>query len=185
MAVAFFGDGAMGQGPIYECLNMAVIWKLPLIFVCENNGYAESTSSEYALSTPDLARRAEAFMMAAEIVDGQDVFAVLDAAGRAVARARCGEGPTFIEAKTYRYYGHFLGDDPLRYRTKDEEEEARGRDCIERFEHAVLERRLLLERDLQVIRDEVGAAVDKAVEFAKDSPLPDLSELTTDVLVEA
>src|SRR5207253_7393668 len=97
VSIAFFGDGAMGQGPIYECMNMAAIWKLPMIFVCENNGYAESTSAEYALSTPDLARRAEAFCIAAEVVDGQDVFAMYDAAGRAVERARAGQGPSFIE----------------------------------------------------------------------------------------
>src|SRR5919202_17299 len=108
VAVAFFGDGAMGQGPIYECLNIAAIWKLPLIFVCENNGYAESTPAEYALSTRDLAARADAFNIPSAIVDGQDVFAVYDAMGVAVERGRRGDGPTFLECKKYRYYGHFL-----------------------------------------------------------------------------
>ncbi|MBV8086809.1 MAG: thiamine pyrophosphate-dependent dehydrogenase E1 component subunit alpha, partial [Chloroflexi bacterium] len=181
VSVTFFGDGAMGQGPIYECLNMAAIWKLPMIFVCENNGYAESTSSEYALSTPDLARRAEAFCIASEIVDGQDVFAIYDAAGRAVERARRGDGPSFIEAKTYRYYGHFLGDDPLRYRTKDEEAYHRSRDCIQRFESVMADRGLLSEADLASIRSAVTAGIDRAVQFAKDSPLPDVAELLTDV----
>ena len=181
VAVAFFGDGAMGQGPIYECLNMAVIWKLPMIFVCENNGYAESTSAEYALSTRDLAKRAAAFEMPAAIVDGQDVFAVYEHMGAAVSRARDGEGPTFLECKTYRYYGHFLGDDPLRYRTREEEAHYRARDCIESFERVMAERSLLSEQELAAIRADVDATIERAVEFAEQSPLPDVAELTTEV----
>jgi pyruvate dehydrogenase E1 component alpha subunit len=181
VSVAFFGDGAMGQGPIYECLNMAAIWKLPMLFVCENNGYAESTSAEYALSTRDLARRAAAFEIAALVVDGQDVFAVYDAAGEAAARARRGEGPTFLECKTYRYYGHFLGDDPLRYRTQEEEAFYRSRDCLERFERVMADRQLLSDADLAALRTAVDKQVDQAVEFAESSRRPELSELTTDV----
>jgi TPP-dependent pyruvate/acetoin dehydrogenase alpha subunit len=182
VAVAFFGDGAMGQGPVYECLNMAAIWKLPMIFVCENNGYAESTSAEYALSTRDLARRAAAFELPAHVVDGQDVFDVYARASEAVERARAGEGPTFLECKTYRYYGHFLGDDPLRYRTKAEEAHYRSRDCIERFERTMREESLLMDRELEAIREEVNTTIERAVEFAEQSPLPDVAELTTDVL---
>ena len=181
VSVAFFGDGAMGQGPIYECLNMAAIWKLPMIFICENNGYAESTSAEYALSTRDLARRAESFEVPASVVDGQDVFDVYRHMGKAVRRARDGGGPTFLECKTYRYYGHFLGDDPLRYRTSDEEAYYRARDCIERFERAVTEQRLLSEMDLAVIGSEVDSVVERAVDFAESSAAPEVSELTTDV----
>jgi acetoin:2,6-dichlorophenolindophenol oxidoreductase subunit alpha len=181
VAVAFFGDGAMGQGPVYECLNMAAIWKLPLLFVCENNGYAESTSAEYALSTRDLAKRAAAFEMPAHVVDGQDVFDVYRAAGEAVARARAREGPTFLECKTYRYYGHFLGDDPLRYRTKEEEAHYRGRDCLVRFEQTMHDQALLSEMELASIRAEVEQTIERAVEFAESSPLPDVSELTTEV----
>jgi pyruvate dehydrogenase E1 component alpha subunit len=177
VAMAFFGDGAMGQGTVYECLNMATIWKLPLIFVCENNGYAESTPAEYALSTPDLAERAAAFKLPACVVDGQDVFAVYDQTGRAVERARAGEGPTFLECKTYRYYGHFLGDDPHRYRSAEEEAHYRGRDCIERF----VAREALEPSELEAIRFEVQARLDDAVRFAEDSPRPDPSELLTDV----
>jgi pyruvate dehydrogenase E1 component alpha subunit len=181
VSVAFFGDGAMGQGPIYECLNMAAIWKLPMIFVCENNGYAESTSAEYALSTRDLARRAAAFEVPASVVDGQDVFAVYASMGEAVERARGGDGPSFLECKTYRYYGHFLGDDPLRYRTQEEETYHRSRDCIDSFERAVQERQLLSEADLASIRGEVLDVVAEAVHFAESSPLPEVSELTLDV----
>jgi acetoin:2,6-dichlorophenolindophenol oxidoreductase subunit alpha len=181
VSVAFFGDGAMGQGPIYECLNMAAIWKLPMIFVCENNGYAESTSAEYALSTRDLARRAESFEVAAVVVDGQDVFDVYHHMGEAVRRARDGGGPAFLECKTYRYYGHFLGDDPLRYRTQEEEAYHRGRDCIDRFERAVAESRQVTEDDLRKIQDEVVETVERAVEFAERSPVPDIAELTSEV----
>ncbi|MBV9578747.1 MAG: thiamine pyrophosphate-dependent dehydrogenase E1 component subunit alpha [Chloroflexi bacterium] len=184
VAVAFFGDGAMGQGPIYECLNMAAIWKLPLIFVCENNGYAESTSAEYALSTRDLSRRAAAFEVPAFVVDGQDVFAMYERMGEAAERARAGEGPTFLECKTYRYYGHFLGDDPLRYRTQEEETFYRSRDCIERFERTVTDRGLLSEAELRAISREVDASIAAAVEFAESSPVPQVAELTTEVYAE-
>jgi pyruvate dehydrogenase E1 component alpha subunit len=184
VAVAFFGDGAMGQGPIYECLNMAAIWKLPLIFVCENNGYAESTSAEYALSTRDLSRRAAAFEVPAFVVDGQDVFAVYERMGEAVERARTGEGPTFLECKTYRYYGHFLGDDPLRYRTPQEEAYFRSRDCIDRFERAVREGGHLTEGALRDLAREVDRSIADAVEFAESSPAPDVAELTTEVYAE-
>jgi acetoin:2,6-dichlorophenolindophenol oxidoreductase subunit alpha len=171
----------MGQGPIYECLNMAAIWKLPMIFVCENNGYAESTSAEYALSTRDLARRAAAFEVPASVVDGQDIFDVYHHMGEAVSRARDGGGPTFLECKTYRYYGHFLGDDPLRYRTAEEEAYYHARDCIERFERAVVERQLLSQTDLAVVGSEVESILERAVEFAERSPVPDVAELTTEV----
>src|SRR5437667_4360647 len=103
VAVAFFGDGAMGQGPVYECMNMASIWKLPMIFVCENNGYAESTSAEYALGSKDLAQRTEPFGLHTSTVDGQDVFAIYAEMGEAVEAARGGAGPSFLECKTYRY----------------------------------------------------------------------------------
>ncbi len=181
VAVAFFGDGAMGQGVVYECLNMAAIWRLPMIFVCENNRYAESTPVEYAISTPELVDRVRPFNVAAVSVDGQDVFAVYEAAGEAVARARRGEGPSFLECKTYRYYGHFFGDDPLRYRSREEEAYYRARDCIQRFERAVLDAGLLPADALARVRAEVDAQIADAVRFAESSPWPDVAELTTDV----
>ncbi len=153
VAVAFFGDGAMGQGLVYECLNMAVIWRLPAVFVCENNGYAESTPAEYALGTKELAQRAEPFGLPATAVDGQDVFAVYEETCRAVERARRGAGPSFIECKTYRYHGHYIGDDPSRYRSAEEEAFYRERDCIQRFERAVQEHGVLSEADLQEMRE--------------------------------
>jgi len=177
VAVAFFGDGAMGQGVVYECLNMSAIWKLPLVFVCENNLYAESTPAEYALGSTDLAPRAEPFGVPACAVDGQDVVAVYGEMGRAVERARAGGGPTFLECKTYRYHGHFLGDDPRRYRTAEEEAHYRARDCIERF----AEVSSLPPEELRTIDEEAVRAVDAAVAFAERSAPPALSELTTDV----
>jgi len=177
VAVAFFGDGAMGQGVVYECLNMSAIWKLPLVFVCENNLYAESTPAEYALGSTDLAPRAEPFGVPACAVDGQDVVAVYDETGRAVERARAGGGPTFLECKTYRYHGHYLGDDPRRYRTAEEEAHYRARDCIERFaEVSSLPPDELLGMDAEAVR-----AVDAAAAFAERSAPPSVSELTTDV----
>ncbi|HZV50974.1 MAG TPA: thiamine pyrophosphate-dependent dehydrogenase E1 component subunit alpha [Candidatus Dormibacteraeota bacterium] len=184
VAVAFFGDGAMGQGLVYECLNMSRIWKLPLIFVCENNGYAESTPVEYALGSRDLARRVEGFGVPTVTVDGQDVFAVYDRMGQAVARARGGGGPSFLECKTYRYYGHFIGDDPRRYRTAEEEAYYRERDCIERFERTVVGRGALAEAELRAIDQEVERTIATAVSFAEESRPPALSELTTDVYTQ-
>jgi TPP-dependent pyruvate/acetoin dehydrogenase alpha subunit len=184
VSAAFFGDGAMGQGLVYECMNMAAIWKLPVIFICENNGYAESTPAEYALGTKDVAARAEPFGLATATVDGQDVFAVYEEMGRGVARARSGSGPSFIEAKTYRYHGHFLGDDPRRYRSAEEEAYFRERDCLERFERAVLDRGALSRADLEAIAADALRNVDAAVEFAEQSAPPPLSELTTQVYAE-
>jgi acetoin:2,6-dichlorophenolindophenol oxidoreductase subunit alpha len=177
VAVAFFGDGAMGQGVIYECLNMASIWKLPMLFVCENNGYAQSTPVEYSQGTRELARRAEPFNVPTAVVDGQDVFAVYAEAGRAVERARAGQGPSFIECKTYRYYGHFFGDDPLRYRTAEEEAGFRARDCLVRFERDVLEMGAMEQAQLEAVQQEVRTAVDGAVRFAETSPRPDPSQV--------
>src|SRR5207237_1197693 len=145
------------------CLNMAAIWKLPMIFICENNLYAEATPTEYALGTKDLAQRAAPFGVHTSTIDGQDVFAVYSEAGDAVTRARSGAGPSFIECKTYRYHGHFLGDDPRRYRSAEEEAYYRARDCVEHFEHTVRVRGALSEADLQTIDEEARKTVDAAV----------------------
>src|SRR2546422_2339045 len=134
VAVCFFGDGAANQGTFHEGLNLAAIWKLPVVFVCENNGFAESTPVSYHCSASDIANRAGAYEIPGIVVDGLDVFAVYEAAGEAVARARRGEGPTLIEAKTYRYYGHFEGDTIL-YRTKEELDAYRQRDPIGALRH--------------------------------------------------
>src|SRR3981081_585235 len=141
VAVCFFGDGAANQGTFHESLNLAGIWKLPVIYVAENNGYAESTPVTYHMSCRDIAERAAGYGMPGVTVDGLNVFAVYEAAGEAIARARRGEGPSLIECKTYRYYGHFEGDTVM-YRTKDELEFYRGRDPILGLRRVLMERSL-------------------------------------------
>jgi TPP-dependent pyruvate/acetoin dehydrogenase alpha subunit len=184
VAVSFFGDGAGAIGTLHESLNMASIWKLPLIFVCENNGYAQATPVEYALCSPDVAERAPAYHMPGVIVDGQDVIAVWSAAEEALRRARSGGGPSLIECKTYRYYGHHQGDETLRYRTADEEQAARERDCLKRFRNQMQDSGPLTVAQLDEIDARNEQLLDEAVEFAETSPLPDPGELYTDVYVD-
>jgi pyruvate dehydrogenase E1 component alpha subunit len=164
-------------------MNLAAIWNLGVIFVCENNRYAESTPVEYSLAGGSVANRASAYGIVGETVDGQDVLDVSAAMERAVNRARAGEGPSIIEAMTYRYYGHHGADDPLRYRTKDEEDYYRNRDCIVTFKTRLLEEELSTEHELQGISASVLVALDEAVQFADDSPWPDPEELVADVYV--
>jgi pyruvate dehydrogenase E1 component alpha subunit len=184
VCAAFFGEGAAGIGTLHEAMNMAAIWKLGVVFVCENNGYAQATPVEYALSIPNVADRAASYNMPGEVVDGQDVVAVYDAVQRAVAHARSGAGPSLIECKTYRYYGHHQGDDPLRYRTKDEERAARERDCVQRFRQYVQAHALLTASEIEDVDAGVKALLDDAVEFAEKSPVPEASELHSHVYVE-
>jgi acetoin:2,6-dichlorophenolindophenol oxidoreductase subunit alpha len=183
VSVAFFGEGAAGVGTLHECLNMAAIWKLPVIFVCENNGYAQTTPFEYANAAPNVADRASAYRMPGVIVDGQDVLAVWEATAAAVARARSGEGPSLIECKTYRYFGHHQGDDTKRYRLPEEERAARERDCLTLFRERFKTQGPLAMLELDEIDAKNKAAMDEAVEFAKASPLPEAAELWTDVYV--
>jgi acetoin:2,6-dichlorophenolindophenol oxidoreductase subunit alpha len=152
-----------------------------VIFVCENNLYAQSTPVEYALGTTDLAGRVSGFALPTSAVDGQDVLAVHDAVGEAIARARAGGGPSFLECKTYRYQGHYFGDDPRRYRPAAEDAAAHARDCLTRFEAQMAEDGSLTQGDLDAIRVEVQAAIQEAVRFAEASPLPDPATLAADV----
>ena len=171
VAVAFLGDGAVGQGVFHETLNLAAIWHLPVVFVVENNGYAHSFRADQMQLNPDVASRAEGYGMPGVVVDGIDVFAVYAATKNAVARARAGNGPTLIEAKCYRWRGHNLGDAEHLYRERGEVEEARRNDPLERF------RRATCERVPSGIWAEIEAAVDKEIDkaarFAADSPFPD------------
>lgn len=183
VAASFFGEGAASIGAVHEAMNLAAIWKLPVVFVCENNGYAQSTPVEYAVSVPRIADRAAAYSMPGVTVDGQDVIAVWDAAVAAVERARAGEGPSLIECMTYRYYGHHQGDDTHRYRSKEEEEAARGRDCIRRFREQLLEQGAVGQEELDAIDTRNRKKIDQAVAFAEASPLPQPADLLTDVYV--
>jgi pyruvate dehydrogenase E1 component alpha subunit len=183
VTVCFFGDGAAEQGTMHEAMNLAAIWKLPVVFVCENNLYAESTPWFYHCAAKDIADRGTAYNMPGVLVDGTDVFAVYEAAGEAVARARRGEGPSLIEARAFRYYGHFQGD-PLTYRTPEEEAEYRRRDPIDQFRRRVLERNLLTAAELDAMDARAREIVEAAVRFAQDSPYPAPEECLTDVYVK-
>ena len=183
IAVAFFGDGAANQGTFHEALNLAAIWDLPVLFVAENNGYGEATPAEYHMRVSDIAARAAAYGIPGVIADGMDFFDVYAKAGEAIARARTGEGPTLLECKTYRYFGHYVGD-PLTYRTKEETEQIRQRrDPLEQFERRTAEAGLLKSEELREVDADVQRAVAEAVEFAEagDPPIPE--DLGTDVYV--
>ncbi|HAA94259.1 MAG TPA: pyruvate dehydrogenase (acetyl-transferring) E1 component subunit alpha [Dehalococcoidia bacterium] len=184
VAVAFFGDGGSNQGVLHESMNLASVWKLPVIFCCENNGYAMSTPSEYAVSTAHVADRAPGYDMPGIHVDGMDVFAVYDAAAQAVARARAGDGPTLLECRTYRYYGHTVFDDPLTYRSKEEEDHWRARDPLKLFRDSVLPQGDITAEELDQIDAEAEALMTEAVKFADESPFPQPIELYDDVYVD-
>ncbi|WP_390903737.1 pyruvate dehydrogenase (acetyl-transferring) E1 component subunit alpha [Trichothermofontia sichuanensis] len=176
VTVCFFGDGAANNGQFFECLNMAALWKLPIIYVVENNKWAIGMAHERATSVPEIYKKGPAFGMVGVEVDGMDVLAVRDAAQAAIARARAGEGPTLIEALTYRFRGHSLAD-PDELRSKAEKETWLARDPIKRFEAYLTGKGLTTEAELQAIKARVQAEVDAAVEFAEASPEPNPDEL--------
>ena len=183
IGVAFFGDGASSQGVLHESMNLASIWKLPVIFACENNQYAEATPAWYAVSIDDIADRAASYNIPGVIVDGMDVFAVYDAAEQAVKRAREGKGPTLLELKTYRYHGHFHADQPEKYRTSEEENSWKKRDCIINFEKRVIKQKLIDKKRLDSIKKKIQKEIEDAVEFGLSSPLPPEETLYDDVYV--
>ena len=181
----YFGDGAANQGQVYETFNMAALWDLPVIFVIENNQYAMGTSQKRSTSTPDIYTRGAAFGIPGEAVDGMDVLAVKAAGEKAVAHCRSGKGPYILEIKTYRYRGHSMSD-PAKYRTREEVQKIRDeKDCIEHVRDLLLEGKHASEDDLKAIDKEIKAIVNASADFAKESPEPDVSELWTDVYVEA
>ncbi len=185
VGLVFFGDGASNQGTNFESMNLAVTWDLPMIFVLENNGYAESTSPKFSakVGSDNIADRARGFGMPAVTVDGNDFFAVYEAAAEAIDRARKGGGPTYLECKTMRYFGHFEGDAQT-YRPKGEVKDARINDCpLKRFAADVTSAGLVEAAELEAIDKEVLALVDKAVKEAEAAPQPDLDALLTDVYV--
>ncbi len=181
VTIAYFGDGAANQGQVYESFNMASLWKLPIVYVIENNQYAMGTSVERASAEIELYKRGISFEIPGEQVDGMDVLAVKEAAERAIEHARSGKGPVLLEMKTYRYRGHSMSD-PAKYRPKDEPKQVREtRDPIEHVKHLGLEHGLFSEDDLKVIDKEVKEIVADAAEYAQTSPEPDVSELMTDI----
>lgn len=185
VVVCFFSDGAANQGTFHEGVNLAAIWKLPVVFVCENNMYAESTPVWYACAARNIADRAVGYDVPGVIVDGQDVFAVYEAAGEAVRRARAGEGPSLIECKTYRMFGHFEGDTQTYKRPDDVESVMGRRDPIHLFRDTVVQRGLLGEAELDETDERARREVAAALDFAYTSPLPAVAELETDVWASA
>ena len=182
VTVCFFGDGAAEQGTIHESMNLAAIWKLPVVFICENNMFAVSTPSSYHCAAGEICARAAAYDIPGLAIDGTDVFAVYEAAGEAIARARRGEGPSLIEARAFRYYGHFVGD-PQTYKTKEEMDGYKAKDPITIFKKRVLENDLVSEPELTKIDDQVKKAIEEAVRFAEESPLPAPEDCLADVYV--
>ncbi|MGX7687633.1 pyruvate dehydrogenase (acetyl-transferring) E1 component subunit alpha [Flectobacillus sp. BAB-3569] len=183
VCICYFGDGAVRQGALHEAFNMAMTWKLPAIFVVENNGYAMGTSVTRTSNVTDLYTIGEAYDMPSEPVDAMSVEAVHEAVSRAAERARAGEGPTFLEFKTYRYRGHSMSD-PQKYRTKEEVEAYKMRDPIEQVRQAILENDFATEEDLAAIDAKIKARVEESVKFAEESPWPDASEAYKDVYVD-
>ncbi len=180
VAVCFFGDGASNRGTLHEALNLASIWKLPAIFVCENNMYGISLSQEHHQNIKDVADRASAYGIPGISVDGNDLFAVYEAAEEAVKRARQGDGPTLIECKTYRWRGHFEGD-PTVYRTDAELEAWKKKDPLKRVKKRLLDMGAFTEEEDTAIWEEVKKKIQEGIEFAKNSPLPDEADLLEDV----
>jgi len=182
VAVAYFGDGASNIGAFHESLNMASVWKLPVIFVCQNNGYGEHTRYELATSAKQISDRAIGYQMPGVTIDGNDPLAVYAAAREAVARARSGQGPTLIEAKTFRFHGHVFGDADA-YMEKGEKEAAMARDPVPRFRSWLVEGGVA-EAELAALEAAIDREIEEAVAFALESPVPDLAELHSDVLAE-
>lgn len=182
VVACFFGEGASNQGTFHEGINIAAVWMLPVIFVCENNLYAMGTRQSRVMAIENVADRAAAYGIPGMVVDGNDVLAVYGVAHKAVKRARDGEGPTLIECKTYRHRGHSRFD-PATYRPKKEVEEWLKKDPIPRFKAKLLEMGILTEGDADKIEKEVIAAVEEAVKFAVESPYPQPEEALEDVYV--
>ncbi|MEM9893816.1 MAG: thiamine pyrophosphate-dependent dehydrogenase E1 component subunit alpha [Actinomycetota bacterium] len=186
VSVSFFGDGSTNIGAFHEAINMAAALRLPVVFVCENNEYGEYTPREKTMAITDVVDRAAGYGMPGVIADGMDAVAVYEAATEAVARARAGDGPSFIEAKTYRYYNHHgvqvLG---MKYRSDEELEQWKQRDPIDLLEGRLTELGIMSAAEIEAVHDEVGAAIDAAIAFAEESPAPDADSLTRDVYTVA
>jgi acetoin:2,6-dichlorophenolindophenol oxidoreductase subunit alpha len=176
VAVAFFGDGAANQGVLHEVLNLATIWRLPAVFVCENNGWAESTPMQYSTSGGTIAGRAAAYGIPGIQVDGTDVTAVFTAAAAALHRARAGDGPTLLEARVSRLHGHYVGD-PEGYRTREERRALRAQDPLALFSERLDANGILSAEQMDSIRTEVEARLEKEVNYARNAPLPAAEEV--------
>ncbi len=176
VVLCFFGEGAANQGAFHESLNLAAIWKLPVIFLCENNMYGMSMSVKKAFAIEDIAKRADSYGFPGEVVDGNDVLAVYEVVSKAVERARKGKGPSLIECKTYRWKGHSKSDQNL-YRSKEEIEFWKKKCPIKRFKEKLISKDVLTEEKIKVIEEDAKNIIEKAVDFAKNSPEPSVEEI--------
>ena len=177
----YFGDGAANQGQVYETFNMAALWKLPVIFVIENNQYAMGTAQERSTSSPEIYTRGDSFGIKGEAVDGMDVVAVRDAGVKAAAHCRAGKGPYILEIKTYRYRGHSMSD-PAKYRTREEVQKMRAqRDPIESIRSLLVSEKLSTEEEIKIIDKEIKEIINSCAEYAKESPEVPAEELWTDI----
>ncbi len=183
VVLCFFGDGAARQGMLHEVFNLAMLWKLPVVFICENNNYAMGTSIERTSNVIDIYKLADAYEMPSDKLDGMTPEIVHEGVARAVKRARDGEGPTLLEMKTYRYRGHSVSD-PQKYRSKDEVEEYKDQDPIIKVRKTILENNFATEAALQQIDEKINGIVEASVKFAEDSPWPDDSEVLKDVYID-
>jgi pyruvate dehydrogenase E1 component alpha subunit len=183
VTVCYMGDGAVRQGALHEAFNMAMIWKLPVIFICENNGYAMGTSVKRTTNVMDIWKLGLAYDMPSKEVDGMNCESVHEAISEAVDRGRKGDGPTFLEIRTYRYRGHSMSD-PAKYRTKEEVEEYKQQDPIEQVRKVILDNNYATQAELDMIEEKIAAVIQDSVEFSENSPWPDASELYTDVYME-
>ena len=182
VTVCFFGDGATNEGAFHESINLAAVWNLPMVFCCENNRWAEFTPQKVHTKLEDLSRRAEAYGIPGVTVDGDDVLKVREAAEKAVAKARKGEGPTLLECKTHRWFGHFAGDSQ-KYRDPKEIEEVRKFDPILRFQNLLLEMKHLTLELVKKMEDQLRVEIEEAVAFAESSPVPGKEDILQDVYV--
>ena len=183
VVLCFFGDGAARQGMLHEVFNLAMLWKLPVVFICENNNYAMGTSIERTSNVIDIYKLADAYEMPSDKLDGMTPEIVHEGVARAVKRARDGEGPTLLEMKTYRYRGHSVSD-PQKYRSKDEVEEYKNQDPITKVTKTILENKYATEAELKAIDDKINTIVEASVKFAEESPWPDDSEVLKDVYID-
>ena len=183
VSLTFFGDGAARQGMLHEVFNIAMTWKLPVVFICENNHYAMGTSVQRSSNVIDIYKLADAYEMPGDSIDGMNPEPVHDAITRAVNRARQGDGPTLVEIKTYRYKGHSISD-PQKYRTKEEVEEYKQKDPIEQVLKTIREKHYASDEEIAAINQRVNAEVEESVKFAEESPWPDDSEVLKDVYVD-
>ena len=183
VSAVFFGDGASAQGTLHEAMNLAGIWKLPVLFICENNRYAQSTPFEYSVAGASVANRAAGYDMPGVVVDGQSALEMYEVGGEALRRARAGEGPTLIEAQTYRYMGHFGADNPLAYRDKEEEDYYKSKDCIAALRAHLLEAGTATGSEVDALEQQAADDVSEAAVFANESPYPGPEQITTDVYI--